>query len=424
MGRMAAEVLGGLYRLAAVLAATVALGGCSTQRCVQCGSATGAACPQPALSPPGSLQPERPPTGMPDLSGLPASLPAGHGQAGAEVAGSYRVFQPCEVQCRAAVTYPLGNALASESAAIGSACYRGKKKQSSADLKSQILAYRAAEERNKAAGQAMEAFYLLGEAEVSRDLVRRSKAQIAAMLDDVNRLQQQGIRLEKGLADLRRQWPEALDQEAQVRLSAEQLNSRLRQLVGLCPENAEPIWPAVDWKVVAEPLDEQAAICEGLRHRADVGAAAMLAQSVDDDNLEGAGAAMAMITGMPAGGHSHRSGEADSRRSQFNQLYAGRRQAATEEIRLAVRTVEIRLQQIAIAKLKVDRAAEQIETLRLRRARPEGGVTVLDVGAAELQLIQRQGDLVHQAAAWRIAQAKLKEAQGLLAVECGVGCGP
>ena len=62
--------------------------------------------------------------------------------------------------------------------------------------------------------------------------------------------------------------------------------------------------------------------------------------------------------------------------------------------------------------------------MRLRRTRPDGGVSVLDVGAAELHLIERQSDLVHQVIAWRIAQAKLKEAQGLLAVECGVGCGP
>jgi outer membrane protein TolC len=402
----------------AVLVAAAALSGCSAGRGVCDNSATPPACP-----PPGSLQLERPPTPTPDVSGLSASVLTSLQQPAVAAPTPYRIFQPGEVQCRAAVTCPLANALAGESAALACSSKRRKAARSSDEIKSQILAYRASEERNKAAGQALEAFYLLAEAEADRDLVRRSKEETAAMLDDVGRLEKQGIRVEKGLADLRRQWPDALDREAQVRLSVEQLNSHLRQLVGLSPDDSQPIWPVTDWKVVAEPLDEQAAIDEGLRHRADLGMVAMMAQSVDDDNVGGVRAGMGLITGM-SGGSGRRSGEAESRRSQLNQLYAGRQQAATEEIRLAVRTIEIRLQQIAIAKLKLGRAQEELDTLRLRRTRPDGGVTVLDVGAAELHLIERQSDLVHQVIAWRIAQAKLKEAQGLLAVECGVGCGP
>ena len=42
----------------------------------------------------------------------------------------------------------------------------------------------------------------------------------------------------------------------------------------------------------------------------------------------------------------------------------------------------------------------------------------LDIAAADLQLLDARRELAHQVMAWRIAQVKLKEAQGLLAFEC------
>ena len=55
---------------------------------------------------------------------------------------------------------------------------------------------------------------------------------------------------------------------------------------------------------------------------------------------------------------------------------------------------------------------------RLSRERPGSTVTALDIAAADLKLLDAQRELVHQVMAWRIAQVKLKEAQGLLVFEC------
>ncbi|MGD0899239.1 MAG: hypothetical protein ABR915_15490 [Thermoguttaceae bacterium] len=405
--------------LLAGLSAAVALGGCAATRCVQCGGE-----PEGPPPPAGKILAERPPTPTPDLSGLPPSAVSAPGGKGLPIAGPHRAFEAMDAQCRAVAVCPLANALAVESQKA--AC----PDRQSDEVKSQVLAFRAVEERNKAAGQAMELFYLLAEAEAGLDLLHRSKENLAAMLEDVDRLEKQGIRVERGLAELRRQWPDALDREAQAHLAVEQANSHLRQLLGFSPEETEPIWPSADWRVIAEPLDEQAAICTGLSHRPDIGLLAMLAQSVDDETVEGARAGLSALPGLPASPvashllHGHKSGKCGSRGGHFDELLAYRQQEATEEIRLAVRTIGIRLQQIAIAKLKVDGCQNQIESLRLRRTRGDTTVSVLDVGAAEMQLLQQQNELAHQVMAWRIAQIKLKQAQGLLAFECGMGCGP
>ena len=284
----------------------------------------------------------------------------------------------------------------------------------------QMLAYRAAEERNKAAGQALELSISLPRPRPSAIWSARARLKTAAMLTEVDHLQQQGIRVEKGFADLRRQWPELLDRQSQIHVGLEQANSHLRQLLGLCPDDPVRIWPAADWKVTPEVPDEQAAICLGMQHRADLGLLCMLAQSVDDNTLEASGAGFAAYLGIPAAPvvlhvlhlHSGDRCEAAQRREQFNNLLTGRRQAAAEEIRLDVRVLAIRLEQIAIAQMKVDRCREEVDALRLRRQRPQTTVTGLDIGAAELQCLDKQSDLIRQVVAWRIAQVQLDEPKG------------
>ena len=47
----------------------------------------------------------------------------------------------------------------------------------------------------------------------------------------------------------------------------------------------------------------------------------------------------------------------------------------------------------------------------------------LGVRKARLDLLAVEQDLLHDVIAWKLAVVKLKEAQGLLAVECGYGTG-
>ena len=341
----------------------------------------------------------------------------------------YRVLSAAEVQCRASAHSALANALTAESQFVGSAKGTRKSPSQSNDAKSQALAWRAAEERNRAAGQALELYYLLAEAEENRDLIRRSQSKIAAMLDEVKNLQRQGIRVEKGSAELQQQKIELLDREAQLRLSLDQLNGHLRQLLGFTPQDTARIWPAADLKVAVEPVDQQAAITLGLAHRPDLGLLRSLAQSLEPNSLGATRSGLSSLNGMLGSspaircllGKSGLSEEVGTRNYQLGGLLAYQQRVAEEEIRQAVRTVDTRFQQIVVAKGQVNRCQQRVESLRLQRERPNSSVTILDVGAAELQQFDAERQLVHQVIALRIAQAKLKEAQGLLVEECSPG---
>ena len=46
-------------------------------------------------------------------------------------------------------------------------------------------------------------------------------------------------------------------------------------------------------------------------------------------------------------------------------------------------------------------------------------VTPFDVSAAQLKALEAESDAVAAAATWKVAEVKLKQAQGVLACECG-----
>jgi hypothetical protein len=413
-----------LVGVAAFTLATIA-SGCMSRNCVRCGNGP----TQGATGDLGQVIASRPATAQPDVSALASREMAQLWQQDALAGGSYRLLKAGDVQCRAAACCGLANALASESQKIACEKELKQSKQRSAETKSQVLLYRAAEERNKASAQALQAFYLLAEAEFNRDVARQGKEKIEAMLDEVKNLEGQGIRVEKGSTELQRQRLDAADHQAQVRLAVAQTNSQLRQLLGLCPDDPMPIWPDVDWKVTADAIDHAAAVSLGLCHRADVNMLRMLAQSPDDDSLGGAAGGLSAMPGLPAGGGAAsvltlcKHDDSQSRESQLNEVRTHKQRDASEEIHRAACEVEARCWQISVAKMQVDRCQEQIRSLRLQRQRPNSTTTTLDIGAAELQLLDAQRELVHQVIAWRIAQVKLKESQGLLAFECGLGCG-
>ena len=114
---------------------------------------------------------------------------------GASGSGPYRVLKPFDAQCAAAAHCAIANALAYESEIAASQAGCRHASQRSAAVRREAMAYRAAEERNHAAAQALEVFYLLAEAEADRDFLARSKMQIDAVLEEVQDIESRGIRV-------------------------------------------------------------------------------------------------------------------------------------------------------------------------------------------------------------------------------------
>jgi hypothetical protein len=228
---------------------------------------------------------------------------------------------------------------------------------------------------------------------------------------------------------------ELRDQQAQLGGAISQLNAQLWQLIGLEPmPPQERIWPTERMEVVVERIDVDEAVQNGLAMRPELSMLRRLRRTLDEDSLPAARAALAQVSPLlglapqssGCGGLLGLVGalrklhtaerELPERRRQLNQYAHDRELEVAAEIRLAAETVELRLRQIAIAK-------ESLDHLTARRGDAEArakssGATFADLTAAHLAVIQAEGDVIEKVAAWKIAQARLKQSQGLLVAEC------
>jgi hypothetical protein len=336
----------------------------------------------------------------------------------------YRVLRAEQVQCLAAASAPLARLYASESETVLAASNRHT--QCAVSALSRLMAIRALDERNKAAGMALELFYGLAEAEAATDILDRSLVELdraAANLDDLKR---SGLKVPVDRTALARQKLDWLDRRIQVLASARQMRGQLQQLCGFELDETTPPWPEADLTVTVAPIDVASAVAQGLANRADVAALRMLGCSLSSDTLPAARAGVqTMAPGLGAsvasrrllGGDAGGEAEAQSRRSQVAQARDEAERNASREITEAAATVETRLREIAVAKERWDvwlKRATDLDTKRVT-----DGATAFDLSAARLEVLRAEGETLHRVIAWKIAQVKLRKAQGLLAAECG-----
>ncbi|HEY1598319.1 MAG TPA: hypothetical protein VGG64_01865 [Pirellulales bacterium] len=350
--------------------------------------------------------------------------------------GNYRALGPAECQCLAARASKLGNLLDGERRALaanesaGGGCSRTDN-----SLTYDVLRTAALEARNRSAGDALNAYYLLAQNEARIDLVTRALAETRQATANIERLRQQGLKMPAEDDRFLRREIELRDQQAQLGGAISQLNAQLWQLIGLEPTPPqERIWPTERLEVVVERIDVDEAVQNGLAMRPELSMLRRLRRTLDEDSLPAARAALAQVSPLlglapqssGCGGLLGLVGalrklhtaerELPERRRQLNQYAHDRELEVAAEIRLAAETVELRLRQIAIAK-------ESLDHLTARRGDAEArakssGATFADLTAAHLAVIQAEGDVIEKVAAWKIAQARLKQSQGLLVAEC------
>jgi hypothetical protein len=111
------------------------------------------------------------------------------------------------------------------------------------------------------------------------------------------------------------------------------------------------------------------------------------------------------------------SAELSARRNQISELLADRERGVTSEIQQAAAKVEAELRRVALTREEVTSLSARLKDLESLRA--TGGATPFDVTTAEQELLRAESDLIARVIAWKIAVVKFKEAQGLLAEECG-----
>jgi hypothetical protein len=342
----------------------------------------------------------------------------------------YQRLDAPRCQCLAAAHAPLANLLEGEQRIYACQAQRHTHSACAGQLRAQILAYGAHDERNRAAASALRAFYQLAEAEAGRAALADALTEVDLSIDALDQIRGEGLMINIEPGTLRRQRLALVQQQAEVDSTISQLNVRLRSLLGLTGPPAA-LWPEADLRVTVEPLDPDVEAAEGLAARPDLGALRLLTRCCSLDTLATIRAALAQVSpslggALPKaildvlGGDPCRDAELANRCRQLRMLLTEREQQADAEIRQAVTAVEAALEQIGVAKDLVAswrKRVEQLESMRI-----DGPPNIpFELRSAKVELFRAESDLIHSVVAWRIARVDLLAAKGVLAGECGFG---
>ncbi|HTN77137.1 MAG TPA: hypothetical protein VL096_17880, partial [Pirellulaceae bacterium] len=333
-------------------------------------------------------------------------------------------------QCLAAMNASLANLLDQEAEAV--AQQRGGhlcSQSGSTALSSELLELSATHQRNAAAANSLEAFLRLVEAEAGADNLELRRKELDLMLADITVLLEQGLLTPISKAEVEAQRLELWHRQVDLQATIQKLNGQLEELLGVEIADEARFWPVASLLVTAETPDRTAAVQLALTHRADLAAIRLAASTSGAEStaaartilqLTGAGLGMAPSTPcclslllLAHGGNC----EDAVREQQLDQLRSDRERSIRQETRLAAALVETRLEQIGMTKRRLEFARQHLKASEERQAAAANAP--LAVRKARLDTFAIEQDLLHDVIEWKLAIVKLKEAQGLLAVECG-----
>ena len=400
-------------RLLAITIALALLGGCACQNC----------CPEATLARAARAfdcrQARREPL-RPDVSSVPPL------DSAPRILGKPKLCALSEqtAQCLAATNATTANLIIQEAEAqtIGRPAH-----SHSSELTSQVLRLEATHKQNAAAAGALEAFLRLAEAEGGTDNLERREQVISSMLADIGRLQQQGLLSPVSKGEIESQRIEVWHRQAELRSTIQGLNYQLKDLLGVAIADDARFWPEARLTVTIARPESVEAVGVALANRADLAAARLAASAGGREGVSVARtviqlasglAMMPQTSGLARLTHAHASQLEESFRSQqMAELLADRDRAARHETRQAVSVVATRLVQIGLTNRRLELAKEHLKACEQQQNLASGAP--LNRHKARLDVLAVEQDLLHDVIEWKLAVVKLKEAQGLLAVECG-----
>ncbi len=330
-----------------------------------------------------------------------------------------------EAQCLAAMYAPQARLLEQEAEAQES----GVGCRGSRDASADVLRLQAAHERNRNASAALVLLYRIAAAETGIDSGRKQLEELRATLVDLSRLARAGLDVPLSMPETEAQRIEAEHKLGELELLIDQLNEQLANLMGVELAPGTRFWPDIDLNVdPSVPLVEEAQMT-GLAQRADLAALRVAAGGGLRTMRAGLG-----MAGLSAAGHlagasglcKHLFGkhhEASIRADQLAGAVADKQRAVRYEVSQAVATVGSRLNLIVLAEQRLESLRDHREAVRQKSELPADSqmrpTTVFDVRRATIGELMAEQDLFQDVIEWKVAVAKLMEAEGELAVECG-----
>ncbi len=350
------------------------------------------------------------------------------------VTGSVRILTPAEVQCTAAANAALGNLLEIEAQITLARPVKRQDDIETAQSEARLLRLRATDQRNRAAGAALELYYRLLEAEAGVDTLKLSAERIGWAASQIDLLRERGLELPPELdrGTWERQRLDVSRRHDELAASRLQLNQRLAHLLALPGEEPGPLWPKFTWRLAEAPPAMEPSVALGLHTRADLQGIRMLRGLNTENGLSTirSGLRQADATlGLPPGAklfammEARRSAEVEIplRQAQVAILDEDRTRAAADEIREAIAGIAESRRLAAAAHAQWNSWKARVEELELKR---NGEITAFDIHAAYLQMLSARQEVFTQLTAVELAWVELHKSQGLLANQCGHGCPP
>ncbi len=283
-----------------------------------------------------------------------------------------------------------------------------------------VRGYAADELRNRAAGDALDDFYKLAQAEAQFDLLAAARAEVAARVADAAAAAAHGLR---DRADpLRAQLHDLDAQIAKLEGGIGALNASLRGRLGLDPADPLPLGPADPLRVRGEDVDVNDAVRSALHYRPDLNfLRALLAcgdgadGGLSDQALGGINPLLAAAPVRPVVALLLLCRADDDPGSKLSSALAGRERQAEAEVRAGVAALHGHRAAAAVRGAAVKDAAARADELEKRAA--AGQSVAAELSTARLDLLKARGALVEASAEWCRAEVRLRQAMGLLVRE-------
>src|SRR5262245_41178761 len=268
-----------------------------------------------------------------------------------------------EAQCLAAIYAPQARLLEQEAEALD--VQSGGLHQRGPTATTQLmLQLQAVHERNRTAAAALQLLLRIAGAESAADKLRQQLDEIARTLADLGRMQTAGVEAPVSPPETESQRFDVRHKLGEIEMTIDLLNEQLANLIGAEPPPGSRFWPDVDLRVdPGAPAMEEAQIT-ALAQRADLAALRAAAMCSGRKSLEEMRAVLSQTSrlGLAAGGcnlmglaHPRAKGdEAAVREEQLEAAVADKERTIRSEVRQAVATVEARVNQIALARRRLD----------------------------------------------------------------------
>lgn len=362
---------------------------------------------------------------VPDVSAVPADAPPLPPRP-----GEYRQLTAAECRRLAVANAPFAGDLDRHPENESPSHPRFHKKAARyAEASRLVRGYAADDLRNRAAGEALDEFFKLAQAEGQYDLLAAADTEVRAQLEDALKAERAGLKDRADIPAIRRKLLDLEAQQAKLDAAIGVLNASLRARLGLAANDPLPLWPADPLKVQADDVDVEQAVATGLRYRPDLNALRVLADGNAADMADGLLRSINPLLGKLASDNplvalfapilAPFTGKPERREAETTARVAGvlqaRERQADAEIRAAAAL--LRGNRFAVAARAMDVKQVEARLVELRKRESAGLNVTADLITAKLDLLKAKGELLTAATDWHAAEVKLRQAMGLLVRE-------